>query len=522
MGSRSFLSLSLLTALSLTAAAAHAQEPPPAAPGTYALTVALDDVVLPLLAAAETDAAQGRPGLAQARAQVVLETLPATSTLRVRAEGVRLVAQQALGATPVAPTAPEVLVEPLVVQAEQDTQRGSHALAIARLDFALARVPAGGELARRAQALRAAASQLLVQGQPAVVPTAPVGQPAVVAPYGGYAPVAPVADPELAAASAEPVAPVDPTRRGDAEAIELYITAAAYGVYLGFWIPFAAGLEGDDSSSGGSPENLGYSLSMLAGGGVMALLVAGLDSGEGLRTGVGPSISMGIRYGLGMGFLMWGALDPILSSTRLPSSDPTCSFCEGPENRGGWAERTALPMAFGLGGGLLGAVIGYGTSPSTDDVRFVETSGIWGTGLGLLCAIAAAEDSSQGFGITATGLGVGLLTTSIMAGAGVDVSARRGWLMTLGFAIGAGAGTIVPALAAAGTGDFDYRIFGAVAAVTSVAGLVTAFILTDGMDERMRERRAQEQRAGFDPMRDLRIGAGPTEGGGVFSLSGQF
>jgi hypothetical protein len=182
-------------------------------------------------------------------------------------------------------------------------------------------------------------------------------------------------------------------------------------------------------------------------------------------------------------------------------------------------------MAFGLGGGLLGAVIGYGTSPSTDDVRFVETSGIWGTGLGLLCAIAAAQDSSQGFGITATGLGVGLLTTSIMAGAGVDVSARRGWLMTLGFAIGAGAGTIVPALAAAGTGDFDYRIFGAVAAVTSIAGLVTAFILTDGMDERIRERdrqRREQQQVAFDPMRDLRIGAGPTEGGGVFTLSGQF
>lgn len=531
---RSFALFSIVSVLALAAPAA-AQEAVPAPPGGYAaVTVALDDVVLPLVAAAEQDAAQSRPALAVARAQVALEALPPSSSLRVRAEGVRLVAQQALGGAAPEPVAPEVLVEPLVAQAELDTQRGMHALSIARLDFALARVPAESELARRAQALRQVASRLMIAAQqgattpPPATSTPPmvVQQPAVT-PYG-YAPapaVAPV-DPERPAAPID-AEPADPTRRGDGEAIELYITAAAYGVYLGFWIPFAAGLESSDDGSGdGSPENLVYSLTMLGGGGLMALLVAGLDSGDGLRTGVGPSISMGIRYGLGAGFLMWGALDPILSDTSTFSTDPAPPYFGGCtiENRGGWAERTGLPMGFGLGGALLGAVIGYGLSPSTDDVRFVETGGIWGTGLGLLAAIAAAQDSSQGFGITATGLGLGLLTNAIIAGVTDDITPRRAWLMTLGFAIGAAAGTIVPALAAAGTGDFDVRIFGAVAAATSIAGLITAFLLTDGMDERIRERdRARrEGRVAFDPMRDLRLGAGPTEGGGVLTLTGQF
>nr|MDQ3038059.1 hypothetical protein [Myxococcota bacterium] len=352
---------------------------------------------------------------------------------------------------------------------------------------------------------------------PAVQQIGPTTQYGAMTPYG-YQPTAPVApiDAERPGARAEPTPPADPTRRGDGEAIELYITAAVYGVYLGFWIPYAAGLESGGSGSG-SAENLVYSLSMLAGGGIMALGVAGLDSGNGLRTGVGPSMSMGLRYGLGMGFLMWGAFDPVLGPTGGRFDPITGTFIE---TRDGMIERTAFPMAFGLGGMLIGATMGYGLSPSTNDVRFVETGGIWGTGLGLLAAIAAAQDSSQGFAITAAGLGTGLLTTSIIVAAGARVTSRRGWFMTLGFVIGAGAGTIVPALAAAATGEFSVQIFGAVAAATSIAGLITAFVLTEGMDA---PRPGPDgARTESDAAPPIQVGLAPMEGGGLATISGAF
>lgn len=524
MRARSIVLPLLLAAFSsATVASAQTVIAPPPPPGTYAVSVALDDVLLPLLAAAEQDVAQGRPALALSRAQLVLEVAGQSSTLRVRADGVRLVAQQALaGATPEV-QAPELVVEPLVASAEQDSQRGQHALAVARLDFAMQRVPAGSPLAQRALALRQVAMQLLSasaaqQAAPQVQQIGPTTQYGGT-PYGGYAPAAPAApiDAERPGATATPATPVDPTRRGDGEVIELYITSAIYGVYLGFWIPYAAGLESSGGSGSGSAENLVYSLAMLAGGGLMALGVAGLDSGSGLRTGVAPSMSMGIRYGLGLGFLMWGAADRALSPIGGRFDPTTGTFVE---SRDGMIERTAFPMAFGLGGLLIGATIGYGLNPSTNDVRFVETGGIWGSGLGLLAAIAAAQDSSQGFAITAAGLGTGLLTSAIIVGAGARVSSRRGWFMTLGFVIGAGAGTIVPALAAAATGEFSVQIFGAVAAATSIAGLITAFVLTEGMDApRPAPEGARTERDDAPP---IQIGLAPMEGGGLATLSGSF
>jgi hypothetical protein len=300
--------------------------------------------------------------------------------------------------------------------------------------------------------------------------------------------------------------------------IELYITAVSYGIYLGFWIPFAAGLEATSGSTG-SGENLGYSLAMLAGGGLMALAVAGLDSGDGMRTGVAPSMSVGLRYGLGMGFLMWGALDNVLTSV---DSFDRVTF-RARDTRPGFIERTALPMGFGLGGLVLGAAIGFGASPSTDHVRFVETGGIWGTAVGFLAALAVSPpESAQGFGITAAGLATGVLTTALIASTGLQISPRRSWFLTLGLLAGTAAGAIVPLIATAGTGGFSVQIFGAVAAATSIAGLVAAYLLTEGMDERIRERDAERRRgrAGFDPLRDLRLDVGALDGGGMVSLRG--
>jgi hypothetical protein len=484
------------------AAPSFAQIPTP--PSEYvAPAISRDELFLPLLTAAERDAAEGRPALAIARAEMISNAISADSSLRIRAEGVRLVARGQLSDP--APETPllETVLEPLVQQAMLDARGGSHVVAIARLDFVISQAPPGTPLRLQAEALRQASAHLLVQPAPVVAPPPPVlvpgGASGLVLPFTPEAPVAPP--------------PQDPTRRGTGELVELYITAAAFGVYTGFWIPFAAGLEGGSSAGGGgSAENIGYSLSMLAGGGLFALGVAGLDSGNGLRTGTAPAMSMGLRYGFASGFLLWGALDPVLSPVNNFICDPTCREID---SHPGFVERTALPFGLGLGGLLMGAVIGYGLEPGVPEVRFVETGGLWGTTIGFLLAIAAAEDSQQGFAITAGGLGLGLLSTAIIAGAGVRMSPRRSWLSTLGLVVGVGGGAAISGIASGAASEFDPTVFGTVTLVTGVAGLVTALVITQGMDDSTSASQAElDLRLDFAPALDGR--------GGTASLRGSF
>src|SRR5436190_7195539 len=82
-----------LTILALFAPVARAQDevvppPPPAGPSPAELVVA------PLLNAAEQDLAENRVPLALARTTAVAELLPEGVPLRVRADGLRLLAQQ--------------------------------------------------------------------------------------------------------------------------------------------------------------------------------------------------------------------------------------------------------------------------------------------------------------------------------------------------------------------------------------------------------------------------------------------
>lgn len=526
----------LLASLSV-GGAASAQSPVdagPTPPTAYVgAGVSLDDALSPLAVAAERDLAAGRASLAAGRAQVLLDLLGASSSLRFRADGVRLVAAQTLaGAAPEA-IAVDVLLLPLIEQAELDLSRGDRALALARLEVVSARVTEGA-LSIRAAGLRMVAQQpatpppstvtappapaaLRVSPPPPVAGGGALGAPGALpqAPVGaGYAYVGPggSAPPQELAEEAPPTTPVDPTRRGNGELTELYISAGLLGGYTGFFLPFAAGLEATSGGSG-SGANLVYSLSILAGGGLFALGVAGLDSGAGMRTGIAPAMSTGIRYGLLTGFLMWGALDPVLdpASGRF---DPLTGRMIS-TGRLGLAQRTALPFGFGLGGLLLGAALGYGLEPSTDQVRFVETGGLWGMSLGLLIAVGAAQSSEAGFALTVGGLGAGLLTNALVAGSGVRISARRAWFMTLGLAIGAGGGAIIPAIASSASGGFSRDVFGTITVVTSIAGLVGAYFLTEGMDA---PRPGTRPEAGPD----VRLSVSPMDDGGLATASGTF
>lgn len=506
----------LLVLVALAPSIARAQSVvAPTPPGAYVAAPAADDVLLPLVAAAEADVSAGRDDLALGRAQLALDLLEPSSALRVRAEAVRAMGMSAHGDGYVAVAAPvESLLEPLVDAASAEGAERERVLAIARLDFVIQRVAPISPLGARATARREVLTQPPDPTSSAPSISAPVTPRATRrsrVDYGEPGAVGSVRVPSSEEmAEAPPTTPPDPTRRGDGELIELYITATLFGVYAGFWIPFGAGLQG---GSDRNPESLVYSLSVLAGGGLFALGVAGLDSGPGLRTGVGPAISMGIRYGVATGFLMWGALDPVLSPTReVPGPSGACDMSGGTftceENRAGLVERTALPAGFGATGALLGALVGYALRPTTQQVRMVEMGGLWGSAIGLLSSLGAAQDSSQGFAITATAMGLGLAGTALSTAFGVNLSGRRMGFMTLGLVAGAAVGMLAPLIALAATREWSWPIL-SITGATGLAGLVVAGVLTNGMDD-----------GATAP--DLHVSISPMDGGGMASIGGSF
>ena len=87
--------------------------------------------------------------------------------------------------------------------------------------------------------------------------------------------------------------------------------------------------------------------------------------------------------------------------------------------------------------------------------------------------------------------------------------------MTLGLAIGAGGGAIIPAIASTAAGGFSRDVFGTVTVVTSVAGLVGAYFLTQGMDA---PRPGTRPEAGPD----VRLSVSPMDDGGLATASGTF
>jgi len=221
---------------------------------------------------------------------------------------------------------------------------------------------------------------------------------------------------------------------------------------------------------------------------------------------VGPAISMGMRYGIATGLLMWGALDTELHTVTHDMCGPDMFTCDA--NRRGLMERTSLPMAFGVGGGLLGAAIGFGLRPSAEQVRVVEVGGLWGTLVGLLASAGAAENNSQGFVITASGMGLGMLGTSIALAAGARIGPARIGLMSLGLAGGAAVGMLVPLFASGVAGGWSWPFF-TITSATAIAGLVLAGVLTDGMGE-------------GDAAPDVHVSVAPTDGGAVVGLYGTF
>lgn len=152
--------------------------------------ITADLVLEPMIIAAEADLQSNELARALSRASFVTEALPSSSALATRAAGLTLLAQHRLAGGMVAGVTPSVALAPLVDAAELDRVAGRMALAEARLDLVIARLPASDPLAVRAAALRAATLPPATTVPPSVVAAPTIASPQVVyvpASSGGYA-----------------------------------------------------------------------------------------------------------------------------------------------------------------------------------------------------------------------------------------------------------------------------------------------------------------------------------------------
>lgn len=445
---------------------AEATAPPPAAPAPLLAGVPLDVVVGPLLGAAEADLAAGRAALALARAAVVASVLPEGVPLRVRAEGMTLLARQRMPQGATAPSQDEIYA-PMIAQADLELRAGQPQLALPRLDFVLGRLPAGSPLSARAQQLRAYAATML--GGPPAAPAA-------------AAPGAPLVAPPPVVA---PAPPPDDGRRGTGEIVELYITAAAAGAITGAYIPFVA--------SNATAAATTYILTTLAGAGVFAVGVLTLDLTMALPSGVPPTISASIRFGVAHGMLGMGLY---LHAPGIDDGD------------------VAFTLAWGgtMAGALVGLGVGFGLTPTVQEERLVESVGIWGAALGTYVAMLTDfRDGTASLALTLGGLDVGLLAGMVMTAIGAVPSTRRTLFLDLGFVAGSAIGALLPSLYFAIEEDtFVWYPIGIGALAGSIGGWLLTFFLTEGLDARA------------PAQSPVALGVAPLEGGAALTASGSF
>ena len=456
--------------------ASPAGSPPVTGPGAPSSGPSAELIVGPLVAAAEADLAAGRVALAQSRATIAIELIPEGLPLRIRAEGLRLLAIQRMPERAPRPSPDEVIV-PLVAQAELDLRNGRADLAMPRLDLALARLPEGTPLRTRAMQLRASTGMVL--GAPGAAAPAYGPGPSFPPPVMGPPPI-PLGPP-----------PRDPTERGTGEIVELYITAAIFGGITGVYIPYMA----TDATANG----VTYVLTSVAGAGLLAVGVLTLDLTSSIRTGVAPTISAGIRLGLANGLLTYGVYESDASARGLTT------------------DRTDTDFTLAWGGGAVGLAIGlgvgFGLNPSVRDARFVESVALWGGALGSYAAMMDRYDPVAGVAMTLVGLDVGLLAGLIATALDAHPSTGRTLFLDLGFlagsALGAGLSLLGYYIDASAP---DSIAVGVGMSIGSIAGWILMFALTDGWEV---EPSAQE-----GP--DVRVGLSPVQGGATVDVSGSF
>lgn len=489
-----------LGVLSLSLPARAQDVPPP--PAAYAsASIGVDLVVEPLVAAAEADLARGELVMALARAQVVIAETPASSSVRVRAEGLTLLARQRLGAQVPGTVSTDDAYAPLLSAATDDVTAGRFDLGRARLAWIAAHAPAESALALRGRSVLAALEARAASAPPTAPAASVLPAPVAPAPAPTWVVPPPVTTGARASTSVPTGPPEDPRRRADAEIIDLYVTAGLMGAYFGAWIPESAGLI-EHSPSDEASRTLAFA--MIGGAGVLTLSVFGLDQiDHGPRSGQPTAIATGIRFGFVLSGLSLGVLSARSSYSTGEAFDA---------------------MGIGLvGGALLGTIFAYAAEPHPSQVQFTQTSGIWGGVLGAQLAaliaplafpnLGAGDDRMEaGFGITLGGMSAGLLTGMVLSAAHEHFSSRRAWLATLGQLAGTGAGTLIWLLVSAAADTFDAPTWGGISAATGLGGLILVTALT-GNDHGPRE---------WDETPEVQLSVSPTMGGATVGLGGAF
>lgn len=456
------------------------QPPPGPLPPATAVGQTPASVVLgPLVQAAEEDLAAGRAGLALARASVAIEALAEGEALRIRAEGLQLLAQRQVdeGAQP--PPIDEVIA-PMVAQAELDLRAGNASVGVPRLDFALARLPEGSPLRQRAVALRAQAQRARVAPPQ---PGGPTGYPGAVGQPYAPPPGAPYAQP--------PEEPRDPNQRGTGEAVEMYVTLGLFGALTGGWVPYIS-----SNATAGTPV---YALTMIGGAGLGVVGALALDLSAEPKSGVEPTISAGVRFGFASGMFAFGLYEAL-----EPSPDANVAF--------------TLVWSGAAAGAALGLTFGFGLEPEVREERFVESAGIWGAGLaGSIAMLTQFDDQATTMALGLAGINAGWIAGAITTAAGGEIGVGRTLFLDLGFLGGFGVGLVLPLFGYYVAMDTpDWIALGIGSLVGSLAGWSIMLGLTHGWstEDGSRQPPADEP--------TVHVGISPVQNGAILGVDGTF
>jgi hypothetical protein len=163
-----------------------------------------------------------------------------------------------------------------------------------------------------------------------------------------------------------------------------------------------------------------------------------------------------------------------------------------------------------LGGGALGALLGYVIRPHRADSRLVFSAAVWAfSWMGLAMIAIEPENDAETFQWIFGAMNAGMVAGAILAAA-THMSEARVWLLNAGFFGGAVVATIFPGVGASLADDREINpdIVAIALGVGSAAGLALTLFLTRDMNR-------------DEPAPDVAPTASFTEGGAVFGVQGQ-
>ena len=246
--------------------------------------------------------------------------------------------------------------------------------------------------------------------------------------------------------------------RKQGEMASLYTSAVFYGLGTGIAIlPYT------------DPDSVaGFVLPSLALGGISAALVYSLDRNQTMRSGVPQSIIAGMTIGLteGIAWTMW-------NQARVVSSDE-------------WSEKAVLTLIWGgaTAGAVTGGLIGqkFGSSPGR--AAILGSASLWsGTIAGMLVG-GVSNDSDRADDHAMLSAAIGLTGGAVggyFLGEAENPSVARVRYVDLGgIAGGLIAGGLYISAANENTDGNDALL---VSGLGITAGIVTGWLLTDGMEE---------------------------------------